>query len=102
MLLQMGPNLLRLGPKGITDGTFIRLGSIYDTCAFYIVAVVVVGLVALVSYGSHGSLGSRSSPRSRGSPGKGMSSSKVLSEFKHDVKRHQNLVTCIKQTCQDK
>ena len=48
MLLQMGPNLLRLGPKGITDGTFIRLGSIYDTCAFYIVAVVVVGLVALV------------------------------------------------------
>ena len=34
MLLQMGP-LLRLGPKVITDGTFITLGSIYYTCAFY-------------------------------------------------------------------
>ena len=33
MLLQMGP-LLRLGPKVITDGTFITLGSIYYTCAF--------------------------------------------------------------------
>ena len=34
MLLQMGL-LLRLGPKVITDGTFITLGSIYYTCAFY-------------------------------------------------------------------
>ena len=34
MLLQMGP-LLRLGPKVITDGTFITLGSIYYTCVFY-------------------------------------------------------------------
>jgi len=34
MLLQMGP-LLRLGPNVITDGTFITLGSIYYTCAFY-------------------------------------------------------------------
>ena len=28
MLLQIGP-LLRLGPNGITDGTFITLGSSY-------------------------------------------------------------------------
>ena len=34
MLLQIGP-LLRLGPNGITDGTFITLGSSYYTCAFY-------------------------------------------------------------------
>ena len=34
MLLQMG-RLLHLGPKVITDGTFITLGSIYYTCAFY-------------------------------------------------------------------
>ena len=34
MLLQMGP-LLRLGPNVIIDGTFITLGSIYYTCAFY-------------------------------------------------------------------
>ena len=34
MLLQIGP-LLRLGSNVITDGTFITLGSIYYTCAFY-------------------------------------------------------------------
>ena len=34
MLLQLG-SLLRLGPKVITEGTFITLGSIYYTCAFY-------------------------------------------------------------------
>ena len=34
MLLQIGP-LLRLGPNGITDGSFITLGSSYYTSAFY-------------------------------------------------------------------
>ena len=45
MLLRMGL-LLRLGPNVITDGTFITLGSNYDTCAFY--GVVKYRIVAAV------------------------------------------------------
>ena len=46
MLLQIGP-LLRLGPNGITDGTFITLGSSYYTCAFYTPPLNKIGLEGL-------------------------------------------------------